>query len=63
MMRLIDSYLLPLAAVLAIASLEPASASDRDYEPVRLGRANGRLTAIEFAPGVPDQLYVASKSG
>lgn len=63
MIRFLDTRLVPLIAAFAVACPDPAFASDRDYEPVRLGRANGRLTAIEFAPGVSDQLYVASKSG
>ena len=35
----------------------------QDYEPVLLGTGAGRPTALEFAPGVDDQLYFAEKQG
>ncbi|QDV08609.1 Quinoprotein glucose dehydrogenase B precursor [Planctomycetes bacterium Poly30] len=44
-------------------ALAPAVASAQDFEPVLLGTAAGRPTAIEFAPGVDDQLYLSDKQG
>lgn len=45
------------------ALLAAPAAAAQDYEPVLLGTAAGRPTAIEFAPGVDDQLYLAGKQG
>ncbi|MEL6714171.1 MAG: PQQ-dependent sugar dehydrogenase [Planctomycetota bacterium] len=50
--------------LLGLAAFAAApSASAQLMEAVRVGAAAGRPTAIEFAPGVDDQAYVATKQG
>jgi glucose/arabinose dehydrogenase len=48
---------------LVLSVLLVSSVGAQDFEPVLLGTGAGRPTAIEFAPGVDDQLYFADKQG
>ncbi|MEL6427902.1 MAG: PQQ-dependent sugar dehydrogenase [Planctomycetota bacterium] len=52
-----------LAALALFAFAAPNVASAQLMEAVLLGNAGGRPTGILAAPGVPDQMYVAEKTG
>lgn len=57
--------LAPLVASTALTALgsAPAAAQGVDFDVVAAGAAAGQPTAIAFAPGVPDRVYVASVDG